>query len=57
MITSKEMKMKALKIRKACSKKDEIEIEYKINDAAAHGEFQVIVVVNNEKDAKEVKNI
>ena len=51
MITSSEMKIKALKIRKACTKKDEVEVEYKINDAAAHGEFSVIVVVNNEKDS------
>lgn len=51
MIKSTEIKLKALKIRKACAKKDEVEVEYYINDAASHGEFQIIIIKNNENDS------
>ena len=43
---SKDMKMKALKVRNQVCKKDDFELMQKIEDAAEHGEFNTYFVKN-----------
>ena len=43
---SKDMKMKALKVRNQVCKKDDLEYMQKIEDAAEHGEFNTYFVKN-----------
>ena len=43
---SKDMKMKALKVRNQVCKKDDVELMQKIEDAAEHGEFNTYFVKN-----------
>lgn len=43
---SKDMKMKALKIRNQVCKEDDFELMQKIEDAAEHGEFHTYFVKN-----------
>ena len=43
---SKDMKMKALKVRNQVCKEDDFELMQKIEDAAEHGEFHTYFVKN-----------